>query len=136
MSTLTGSPIAAPDAGTPTVTPSRTATARKRRAGAPRDKRSVLLTVVMALLLVYSVLPLFWLLVNSTKTQEALFSSFGLWFSGDFAARPCWPRWPATAWRSSTSRARRPSSRWCWARWRSRAPPSPSRRSSCSASSA
>ncbi|OUE10247.1 L-arabinose transport system permease protein AraQ [Clavibacter michiganensis] len=39
----------------------------------------------MALLLIYSVLPLFWLLVNSTKTQDALFSSFGLWFSGDFA---------------------------------------------------
>ncbi|WP_437585154.1 carbohydrate ABC transporter permease [Paramicrobacterium sp. CJ85] len=39
----------------------------------------------MCIMLVYSLLPLFWLIVNSSKTQEALFSSFGLWFSGDFA---------------------------------------------------
>lgn len=48
-------------------------------------RKSVLLTVVMCVMLVYSLLPLFWLIVNSSKTQDALFSSFGLWFSGDFA---------------------------------------------------
>jgi multiple sugar transport system permease protein len=31
------------------------------------------------------VLPLFWLVVNSTKTQAALFGTFGLWFGGKFA---------------------------------------------------
>ena len=36
-------------------------------------------------LLVYSLLPLVWLFINSTKTQAELLSSFGLWFSGDFA---------------------------------------------------
>ena len=55
-----------------------------RRSGtAPR--RSILLTIVMGLLALYALLPLFWLLVNSTKTQQALLSSFGLWFSGEFA---------------------------------------------------
>ncbi|WP_372499714.1 carbohydrate ABC transporter permease [Herbiconiux aconitum] len=52
----------------------------------PMERRpSRLLTAGMVLLLLYSVLPLFWLVVNSTKTQGALFSSFGLWFSGPFA---------------------------------------------------
>ncbi len=81
MSTLTGTPLAAPDAGTPVrATPADKTPKRRKSAGAPRERRSIVLTLVMALLLIYSVLPLFWLLVNSTKTQDALFSSFGLWF--------------------------------------------------------
>jgi multiple sugar transport system permease protein len=55
------------------------------KGGSTAKKKSVLLTVVMCLLLVYSLLPLFWLFVNSTKTQASLISSFGLWFSGPFA---------------------------------------------------
>jgi len=48
-------------------------------------KKSILLTVIMALVVIYSLLPLFWLFVSSTKTQTELLSSFGLWFSGPFA---------------------------------------------------
>ncbi|WP_258142682.1 carbohydrate ABC transporter permease [Arthrobacter sp. MYb227] len=48
-------------------------------------RKSILLTIVMGFMAVYALLPLFWLFVNSTKTQPELFSSFGLWFSGDFA---------------------------------------------------
>lgn len=36
-------------------------------------------------MLVYTLLPLAWLVINATKTQEKLLGSFGLWFSGDFA---------------------------------------------------
>jgi multiple sugar transport system permease protein len=43
------------------------------------------LTVAMTLMLAYALLPLFWLLVNASKTQNALFSTFGLWFGGKFA---------------------------------------------------
>ncbi|WP_425570935.1 carbohydrate ABC transporter permease [Rugosimonospora acidiphila] len=39
----------------------------------------------MSLMLIYALLPLFWLFVNSTKTQGDLFSTFGLWFGGHFA---------------------------------------------------
>ncbi len=39
----------------------------------------------MTVMLLYALLPLFWLLVNSSKTQGALFSTFGLWFGGPFA---------------------------------------------------
>ncbi len=56
-----------------------------RASQGPTARKSILLTIVMGLLAVYALLPLFWLLVNSTKTQQELFSSFGLWFSGDFA---------------------------------------------------
>ncbi len=87
MSTLTGTPLAAPDAGTPVRdAPAERTPKRRKSAGAPRERRSIVLTLVMALLLIYSVLPLFWLLVNSTKTQDALFSSFA---SGSRATSRC-----------------------------------------------
>ncbi|MFI2362040.1 carbohydrate ABC transporter permease [Promicromonospora sp. NPDC019610] len=50
-----------------------------------RPRRSITLTVLMAALLIYSILPLTWMLFSVTKTQPELLSSFGLWFSGDFA---------------------------------------------------
>ncbi|WP_022881979.1 carbohydrate ABC transporter permease [Gryllotalpicola ginsengisoli] len=50
-----------------------------------RPKKSVGLTVVMLLFVVYSLIPLAWLVISSTKTQDALLNSFGLWFSGKFA---------------------------------------------------
>jgi multiple sugar transport system permease protein len=48
-------------------------------------RRSNLLTIAMLALLIYFLLPLFWLVVASTKTTGDLFSSFGLWFSGNFS---------------------------------------------------
>ncbi|WP_062213062.1 carbohydrate ABC transporter permease [Streptomyces sp. NBRC 109706] len=50
-----------------------------------RPRGSVLLTVLTGLVLLYSLVPLAWLVINSTKTQGSLLDSFGLWFSGDFA---------------------------------------------------
>ncbi|MES5820781.1 carbohydrate ABC transporter permease [Streptomyces sp. RG80] len=50
-----------------------------------KTKRSVLLTVLMALMVLYTVVPLIWLLINSTKTQAGLGDSNGLWFAHDFA---------------------------------------------------
>ncbi|BCJ73777.1 ABC transporter permease [Catellatospora sp. IY07-71] len=50
-----------------------------------RARRSPLLTALTALMLIYSLVPLVWLFVNSTKTQASLLDSFGLWFSGDFS---------------------------------------------------
>ena len=48
------------------------------------NRRSIPLTLLMAAALVYFFLPLFWLVVSSTKNNSDLFSSFGLWFSGHF----------------------------------------------------
>jgi multiple sugar transport system permease protein len=43
-----------------------------------------LVTVFMLLVLVYFLIPLFWLIVSATKTNADLFASFGLWFTSDF----------------------------------------------------
>ncbi|MTE17911.1 ABC transporter permease subunit [Streptomyces sp. TRM43335] len=58
---------------------------RRRRHSADRPRRSVTLTLLTGLVLLYSLVPLVWLIVSATKTQEGLFGSFGLWFDGDFA---------------------------------------------------
>ncbi|MDN4609623.1 carbohydrate ABC transporter permease [Arthrobacter burdickii] len=58
---------------------------KSTRRGVDNPKRSVLLTVLTGIVLIYSLIPLVWLFINSSKTQADLFTSFGLWFSGDFA---------------------------------------------------
>jgi multiple sugar transport system permease protein len=46
-----------------------------------RQRTSWLLTVFMLICVGYFLLPLFWLVVASTKSNSDLFSSFGLWFA-------------------------------------------------------
>lgn len=58
---------------------------RLARRAAGRKRHSVVLNILMTVMLLYALLPLFWLVVNSSKTQAALFSTFGLWFGGKFA---------------------------------------------------
>lgn len=61
----------------------RTSVTRPARSARPR--RSLTLTLLTSLVLLYSLVPLFWLLINATKSQTGLLSSFGLWFADDFA---------------------------------------------------
>jgi multiple sugar transport system permease protein len=49
---------------------------------APRNSK--VLTAVMTLFVLYAIVPLAWLIINSTKTQDSLTTSFGLWFDGRF----------------------------------------------------
>ncbi len=42
-------------------------------------------TLLLGLFLAYTFLPLFYLVVASTKSNQDLFSTFGLWFGSDFA---------------------------------------------------
>ncbi|WP_432007946.1 carbohydrate ABC transporter permease [Streptomyces parvus] len=59
---------------------------RGRRPHTPLNpRRSIPLTLITGLVLVYTLLPLAWLLINATKDQKGLFSSFGLWFAEDFS---------------------------------------------------
>ena len=51
----------------------------------PRRRHSIAVSALMTIMLCYALLPLFWLVVNSAKTQRALFTTFGLWFGGKFA---------------------------------------------------
>ncbi|MFB9308726.1 multiple sugar transport system permease protein [Agromyces hippuratus] len=56
------------------------------KAVTPRHKRaSVTLGILMTLMLLYCLVPLWWLVVNSTKTMDSLYNSFAFWFSGEFA---------------------------------------------------
>ena len=64
---------------------------RLRRGGEARGLRltreqrllSVLLKLVMAGMVVYCLVPLAWLLMSSTKTNEGLYTSPGLWFADE-----------------------------------------------------
>ncbi len=72
-----------------TPTMSRRRAARPARPGKeparPGASKSIVLTVLMIAFMVYTVLPLVWLVINASKTQGELFDSFGLWFADTFA---------------------------------------------------
>ncbi len=75
----------------PTAVASSARTARAARPGRPtrrrsslRPRKSVAFTLMMSILVIYSLLPLAWLVINATKTQAGLFSSFGLSFGDEF----------------------------------------------------
>ncbi|MFJ2898969.1 carbohydrate ABC transporter permease [Streptomyces sp. NPDC087218] len=79
--TETAGPSGAAEATTPQATTSRR---RKRRLHTPlRPRPSIPLTLVTGLVLVYTLLPLAWLVVNATKDQNGLLNSSGLWFADD-----------------------------------------------------
>jgi multiple sugar transport system permease protein len=58
---------------------------RRPNASFLTPRRSPLLTMFMLLYLVYTLVPLAWLIISATKTQDDLFSSPGLWFGDSFA---------------------------------------------------
>lgn len=69
----------------PPLARSRSALTPVRGEARRGPRRSLTLTVLTGIILVYSLIPLAWLFINATKTQAGLFDSFGLWFHGDFA---------------------------------------------------
>ncbi|WP_265520450.1 carbohydrate ABC transporter permease [Oerskovia flava] len=73
----------------PGARPARTSSPSSLRSGrrhsVEKPRRNVVLTVLTGIVLVYSLVPLLWLVINASKTQANLFDSFGLWFAGDFA---------------------------------------------------
>ncbi|MFJ8137484.1 carbohydrate ABC transporter permease [Streptomyces sp. NPDC096013] len=80
----TASPSASAASGSGSKSAPRLRTPRKKHSPG-RPKRSVLLTVLTGLILVYTVVPLLWLVINATKTQAGLADSNGLWFAHHFA---------------------------------------------------
>ena len=82
VTTATGS-APAPSGGGSRSAPRLRTPRKKHTPGRPR--RSVLLTVLTGLILVYTVVPLIWLVISATKTQSGLADSNGLWFAHRFA---------------------------------------------------
>ncbi|MEV6423552.1 carbohydrate ABC transporter permease [Streptomyces sp. NPDC051662] len=80
--TVAAEPTGAAEATAPRATTSRR---RKRLLYTPlRPRPSIPLTLVTGLVLVYTLIPLAWLVINATKNQNGLLNSFGLWFADDF----------------------------------------------------
>jgi multiple sugar transport system permease protein len=66
--------------------PARDAAPVRRKPYRRANRRSLTLTLLTGAVAIYSLVPLFWLVVNATKTPEGLLGSFGLWFDdGKFA---------------------------------------------------
>jgi multiple sugar transport system permease protein len=77
---MTGTTVAAPVA-------TRQAVARKRAKAEglrPGLHYSTSLSVVMTVVLLYFMVPLVWLIINSTKSQSDLYATNGLWFGHHF----------------------------------------------------
>ncbi len=76
----------APRTDTVAVTTSRSRSRRGfARTSPTQSKKSIVLSIVMALYLLYTLVPLFWLVINATKTQPDLFTTFGLGPGNSFA---------------------------------------------------
>jgi multiple sugar transport system permease protein len=80
MSSVTTQPGAGTtyDAPAPPVQPPR-----RRGRGSVHGRPSTILTIAVLGAVAYFLLPLWWLLVASTKSNADLFTSFGLWFADD-----------------------------------------------------
>jgi multiple sugar transport system permease protein len=72
-------PTVAPDVSAPTKARTRRRALAQRKPG--QGGGMLFPTLFMLVFLVYFLMPLFWLVVASTKSLDDLFSSFGLWFS-------------------------------------------------------
>ncbi|WP_406447994.1 carbohydrate ABC transporter permease [Streptomyces sp. NBC_00876] len=86
LTTAAATEAAGPAGAAPvTAAPSMTSRRRKRLPHTPLSpRRSLPLTLVTGLALIYTLLPLGWLVINATKDQNGLLDSFGLWFADDF----------------------------------------------------
>ncbi|GAB7051098.1 carbohydrate ABC transporter permease [Catenuloplanes indicus] len=63
----------------------RSAPKKKVRRYSTKPRKSITLTLATGVILLYSVVPLLWLVINATKSREGLTDSFGLWFAdGEF----------------------------------------------------
>lgn len=67
-----------------TRNPASRTVSKKTFNNARSPRKSIALTGIMVILAIYSLVPLVWLVINASKTQAGLVSSFGLWFADDF----------------------------------------------------
>ncbi|GAA2226765.1 carbohydrate ABC transporter permease [Herbiconiux moechotypicola] len=84
MTSLLEKPAPASRSAAAPESPRETRRAKRHTGLPPGEKRSTVLTVALWVAAGYFLLPLFWLVVSSTKDNSGLFSSFGLWFDDEF----------------------------------------------------
>jgi multiple sugar transport system permease protein len=76
----------APTTAAPSTTPAAqpVPTGRARRPGRS-PARTILVTAILAVVALYFLVPVYWVVVAATKTTEDLFSTNGFWFADTFA---------------------------------------------------
>jgi multiple sugar transport system permease protein len=68
-----------------TMNTAMSATTRPSSSAQKLRRTRMLTTALLGLFLVYTVVPLLYVVISATKTDEGLFSTFGLWFAPHFA---------------------------------------------------
>ncbi len=79
-STDTATMRRAPARGT---TRGRTKGRESRTAGA-KPTTTIIVTAVLVIVAIYFLVPVYWVIVNATRSTDALFGTNGFWFGGDF----------------------------------------------------
>ncbi|GAA1489694.1 carbohydrate ABC transporter permease [Brachybacterium sacelli] len=65
------------------ATPVTGARSRTRSAGR-KPTTTIIVTAILALVAVYFLVPVYWVVINATKSTEDLFGTNGFWFGNDF----------------------------------------------------
>jgi multiple sugar transport system permease protein len=85
MSTVTSnSTSASADGSRPTAASTRKVRAHQRREAGVKPTTQIIVTAILAIVALYFLVPVYWVIVNATKSSDALFGTNGFWFGGDF----------------------------------------------------
>jgi multiple sugar transport system permease protein len=96
MSTVTSnSTSASADGSRPTAASTRKVRAHQRREAGVKPTTQIIVTAILAIVALYFLVPVYWVIVNATKSSDALFGTNGFWFGGNVltANGGAFPRW-------------------------------------------
>lgn len=82
MSTATSAPTDRPT--TPSRRPRRSGKGTASRTAGTRPTTTIIVTALLVIAALYFLVPVYWVIVNASKSTEALFSTNGFWFGGPF----------------------------------------------------
>jgi multiple sugar transport system permease protein len=81
----TSTPAVTPPAAQPRLRSTSPQLRKRRHHSVDKPRRSILITALSTVVLVYALVPLVWLLISASKTQDDLLSTFGFAFGNSFA---------------------------------------------------
>jgi multiple sugar transport system permease protein len=58
--------------------------AHQRREAGVKPSTQIIVTAILVIVALYFLVPVYWVIVNATKSTDALFGTNGFWFGGDF----------------------------------------------------
>jgi multiple sugar transport system permease protein len=81
--TTTTTPTETGQTPVPTIS-KRKVRAHQRREAGVKPSTQIIITAILAIVAIYFLVPVYWVIVNATKSTDALFGTNGFWFGGDF----------------------------------------------------